>query len=108
MNMVIGGIRTVGAEAGSVPIVLATIPVALTGTIALAFQRCKNLGMNPWWSLGLLVPILNIFIGLRCLAFPEGYEDHRTLDAPAKVVVGLFLALLSLIIASALLVMMGR
>jgi len=85
-------------------VIAAEIPIAallilfpaIVGGIALAYQRCKNIGMNPWWSLGIMVPFLNIFVGLRCLAYPEGYEDHKTLDTPAKVILGILVTLLVL------------
>lgn len=76
------------AEAAEVPIiVLLMLPVSIVGAMALAYQRCRNIGMNPWWCLDLIVPILNIFVWIRCLAYPEGYKDHKTLDTPAKVVI---------------------
>jgi uncharacterized membrane protein YhaH (DUF805 family) len=69
INLVIQGIQAAGAAAESAPIVLATVPVGLVAMVALGYQRCKNIGMNPWWSLGLLVPFVNIFVGLRVWRF---------------------------------------
>lgn len=50
-----------------------------------------------------MVPLLNIFVGIRCIAYPEGYEDHKTLDTPAKVIIGIFVGLLVLVILVAVL-----
>jgi uncharacterized membrane protein YhaH (DUF805 family) len=68
--------------------------VGLVIQLLIAFPRLKNLGYSGWWALGLFVPILNLLVGLRCLAAPEGYADHKTLDGPGKVIVGLFIGLI--------------
>jgi uncharacterized membrane protein YhaH (DUF805 family) len=98
LNVAVQVIQSVAAAADAPIIVLLMIPVSIVGGMALAWQRCRNIGMNPWWCLGLIVPILNIFVGIRCLAYPEGYEDHKTLDTPAKVILGILITLLVLII----------
>ena len=51
----------------------------------------------------ILMPRLNSDIGrhwagLRCTAYPEGYEDHKTLDGPAKIIIGIFVAAIVLTI----------
>lgn len=85
-------IQVAAVSAESSALMLASIPIVWGGTVMAGGQRCKNLGANPWWGLGLLVPILNIVVGLKCLACPEGYQDHKTLDGPGKVIIGLFIA----------------
>ena len=50
------------------------------------YFRLMNIGMSPWLCLLTLVPIINIFIGIRCLIYPEGWEDHRQFDTAAKVI----------------------
>jgi uncharacterized membrane protein YhaH (DUF805 family) len=67
-------------------------------------QRLHNLGSNPWWAAAMLVPLLNIYIGLKAMAFPEGYDDHKQLDGPAKVIIGLFVGIFVLGIAAALMI----
>lgn len=65
--------------------------LVLGGLIAHLFvgaKRLQNLGYSALWLLGLFVPLLNILVGLRMLAAPEGYADHNTLDGPAKVLIG--------------------
>jgi uncharacterized membrane protein YhaH (DUF805 family) len=98
LNVGVQVIQSIAAAADAPVVVLLTLPVSIIGAMALAYQRCLNIGMNPWWCLGLIVPLLNIFVGLRCIAYPEGYEDHKTLDTPAKVIIGLFIAMFVLII----------
>lgn len=83
---------------------VATTPIDTNGTMScgvlfifvilsllLVYFRLKNIGMNPWWALGLVIPILNIFIGVRCLAFQEGYADTKKLDTAGRVIVGIIL-----------------
>jgi len=58
--------------------------------------RLRNLGYSEWWCLGMLVPILNILIYFRCIACPEGYAHHKTLDTAGKIIAGIFLSLIVL------------
>jgi hypothetical protein len=71
------------------------------------YYRLMNIGMNPWWCLLMIVPIANLFIGIRCLVCQEGYEDTKKLDTAGKVVtfivVGLFLLVIGLVIVSVML-----
>jgi hypothetical protein len=60
-----------GVGLGLVPIVLA---------ITALLMRFRNLGMNRAWFFGLFAPILNLWIGFRIFACPEGYAEHRKLD----------------------------
>ena len=66
-------------------------------------QRMVNTGYSPWWCVAIIVPILNILVVIRCIACPEGYADHRTLDTAGKVIVGLFFAMFALLIIGAFL-----
>jgi uncharacterized membrane protein YhaH (DUF805 family) len=68
--------------------------LGLGAVFCVTVTRLRNLGMSGWWSLGLLIPIVNILLGVRCTAFPEGYADHRKLDLAARVILGCILALL--------------
>jgi uncharacterized membrane protein YhaH (DUF805 family) len=61
-----------------------------------AFFRLKNIGMNPWWCLLLFVPLANLAVFFRCLAYPEGYADTKELDVAGKVVVGFCIAFILL------------
>lgn len=76
-----------GAVIGMVVIVL----LMVGGSIYIGLQRLKNLGMSGWAMLWTLVPFMNLWIGWRMLACPAGYEDHRTLDTPAKVITGIWI-----------------
>ncbi|NND96350.1 MAG: hypothetical protein HKN47_03350 [Pirellulaceae bacterium] len=59
-------------------------------------QRMINAAYSPWWCLGMLVPILNILVGIRAIACPEGYGDHGQLDTAGKIIIGLFLGMIAL------------
>lgn len=78
--------------------------VSSVAAIWLAVMRLKNTGWSGWWVLGMFVPLLNIYVGIRALAFPEGYSEHKTLDTPAKILIGLFVGILVLGIGAAIIV----
>ena len=81
------------------PALIAVVVVALlnlTASVTVIVLRLKNLGMNGFWVLGLIVPILNLVIAVRLIAAPEGYADHKTLDTPGKWIVGIFIGLFAL------------
>ena len=54
------------------------LPVLIAFIVVL--QRFRNLGMTRAWFLGLIVPILQFWLGYRLIACPEGYADHKKLD----------------------------
>ena len=68
--------------------------------------RFRNQGSSGLWALGVFVPIFGIYASLRALAFPEGYEDHRSLDTPAKLLIGLWLGAFLLGMLAAILIPM--
>ncbi|MEY3174666.1 MAG: hypothetical protein RLZZ436_2580 [Planctomycetota bacterium] len=84
------------AAAGSV---IAVGLLSVIAAIVIVVQRLKNLGYSGWWTLGLLVPILNLVLAIELVAAPEGYAKHKTLDTPGKVVVGLTVGLFLLAVA---------
>ena len=76
--------------------------VSLAGAVFgiwIAVQRLINVGLSGWWVLGLIVPILNIWVAVQCIAAPEGYAQHKKLDTAGKVIIGLFLGAIFLVIA---------
>ncbi len=57
--------------------------------VIVGVKRFVNLGMSGMWAIGLLVPLLNIWVGFRCFACPAGYGYHKKLDG-----IGIFLAII--------------
>ncbi len=78
--------------------------VSVAAGVWLAVMRLKNTGWSGWWVLGMFVPLLNFYVSIRALAFPEGYSDHKTLDTPAKILIGLFVAFFVLVIGAVIIV----
>ena len=60
--------------------------VVVVGSFFPVFYRLKNIGMNPWWCLLMIVPIANLFVGVRCLVFQEGYQDTKKLDKAGMII----------------------
>jgi len=55
--------------------------------------RLKNIGYNPDLCFLILVPIVNLFLGIRCLVLQEGYEDTKKLDTAGKILTYIVLTL---------------
>ena len=85
-------------------IFLIVLGIFLAITLWLVASRSINSGYSPWWCLGIFIPILNIIVGIRCLACPEGYAQHKTLDTAGKVIGIIFLAVMVLVFAGIFLV----
>jgi|AntRauTorckE6833_2_1112554.scaffolds.fasta_scaffold27533_1 hypothetical protein len=60
---------------GPILICLSLLPIVI-GFVAL-LSRFQNLAMSRVWFLGMLVPILNIWLGYRLFACPPGYAEHK-------------------------------
>jgi len=64
--------------------------------LGMAWSRMKNIGMEPAWSLLMLIPVVGLLPHVRCLIFQKGYEETKKLDRTGKtlcwIVVGLFVA----------------
>lgn len=73
-----------------VPVVvlcLALLPVLLY--IVAVLKRFQNLAMSRLWIFGILVPLLNMWLGYRLFACPPGYAEHKRLGG-----LGWFLAII--------------
>lgn len=86
---------------------LLVLLVSTAGGIYIGLKRVQNLGMSGWAILWSFVPIMNIWIGWRALACPEGYEDHRQLDTAGKVITGLWIALIALAVLGNIVALAG-
>ena len=83
-------------------VAMISIVAAIGVSIYIVVMRLKNVGASPWWTLAFMVPLGNIYAGLMCLAFPEGYQTHKQLDGPAKIIIGLFVGVFVLGIVAAI------
>ena len=70
----------------------------------LGMSRLKNIGMNKWYALFALIPLLSTFFGIWCQIVPEGYEHTKKLDTTAKAIGGLIIGGFCL----AVLVLLGK
>ncbi len=71
--------------------------VVFVGFFFPVFYRLKNIGMNPWWCLLIIVPIANILIGFRCLVFQEFYKDTKKLDKAGRIIIYIVSGIIGLI-----------
>lgn len=68
-------------------------PLAIGGMVVSLMAvagRLLNIGLSAWFALGFLVPLVNLVIGMACLALPPEYWHTRRLDNIAMVVFGVF------------------
>lgn len=89
-----------GPGGGLAAVMSVIVLLMLGGSVYIALQRLRNLGMSGWSMLWTLVPFINLWIGWRMIACPAGYEQHRTLDTPAKVITAVWIGSLVLGVAA--------
>ena len=76
------------AYAGYLPMVV--FPLAGFLSLMSVLNRLHNLGMTRWWFFGFAIPVLNFWLGFRCLACPAGYAVRKKLDGMGKLVAVLY------------------
>ncbi len=81
---------------------LASLGLIITCALSfiLVVNRLKNIGMSGLWSLLILVPLANLFIGVKCAMCPEGYQDTKKLDTAGKIIAGILIGLVVLSVVS--------
>ncbi len=67
-------------EATKIFVPAVAAPLAGLLVVVSTVKRLRNVGMSGWWLLGFLVPLLNFWVGFRCLACPPGYASVKKLD----------------------------
>jgi len=66
--------------------------------LALAGSRFQNMGMNGWWSLLLLIPLINLVPSVMLVVCQPGYTETNRLDAIGKLVMWILIALIALVV----------
>ncbi len=70
------------------------LPLAAFAPLAVlvhfGLKRLLNLGMSRWWLLAFFAPVLNLWLGYRCMTCPSGYAHHKKMDAPGIAMAGLY------------------
>lgn len=66
-------------------VLLVLLVVVFVIIISATLDRFLNLGMSRWWFFGLLVPLLNSWLGYRLFACPAGYAEHKKLGGAGWV-----------------------
>jgi hypothetical protein len=61
--------------------------------IRLHCLRFKNIGMNPWWTLALIIPIVNLPLYLILNICPAGYAHTKKLDIAGKILAFFFIGI---------------
>ncbi|MEP4076262.1 GYF domain-containing protein [Haloferula sp.] len=91
-------VAILGAGAGNSPEgaligVIVVVLIAVVGGLYIGVKRVQNLGMSGWAILWSFVPIISIWISWRMFACPAGYEHHKQLDTPGKILTGIMIGL---------------
>lgn len=71
--------------------------------IRLHCLRFKNIGMSPWWTVALLIPIVNLPLYLMLNICPAGYSETRKLDLAGKILAFIVIGIPLLIIVLSIL-----
>jgi len=101
-------VPSMASGSGMSPVV-AGVLVLLTLVVALYLTalRFRNQGASPWWALAMLVPILNIYVTIRAIAFPEGYVDTGKIDRAGWIIIIVAIVLTVLMILGTTMAMPG-
>jgi branched-chain amino acid transport system permease protein len=69
---------------GNFGLTLLAIFIILTGLLAFASQRLRDMGQSGWWAMLILIPVVNLIL-LFILLFAPSRSPHRgdTLEAPS-------------------------
>lgn len=57
-------------------------------SLFLSIIRLQNTSTSGWWSLLTFIPVADLFVRVRCLMCPMGYNDTKKLDATGKIIAG--------------------
>lgn len=83
---VAGGLCMLAPEPFGTVAYLAT----LAALIYAGCLRLANIGSTGWLIILMFLPVANIILSIYLQAYPPGYSNHRQLDTPAKVILGIY------------------
>ena len=75
--------------------------------IRLHCLRFTNIGMSPWWTLALIIPIVNLPLYLILNICPAGYAYTKKLDIAGKILAFFFIGIPIIFIVLSILFDMG-
>ena len=92
---------------GSEVIAYGVLLVYIILFIRLHCLRFTNIGMSPWWTLALIVPLLNLPLYLMLNICPAGFSQTRKLDLTGKILAFFVIGIPILIITLSILTDLG-
>ena len=73
-------------------------------SFVLLCERLNNIGHSGWWALLVIVPIVNIFLLVYCLACPKDFKYTKRFDSTGVIIASVVSAILIIML---LLVLVG-
>ncbi|MBK1854189.1 DUF4339 domain-containing protein [Verrucomicrobiaceae bacterium 5K15] len=71
-------------------ILLGALVIFLFFYLRFAILRIRNIGISGWWLLLFLVPLVNNLLNIALIACPQGFADHKKMDAAGIVLAVIF------------------
>lgn len=112
LYLILLGLPTLAAnfllEPGSA-LIVCTVAVLIMCVLAIRLHclRFQNIGISAWWTLGLIVPLLNLPLYLMLSICPAGYAQTRKLDLVGKILAFFIIIVPVAIIALSILTNLG-
>jgi uncharacterized membrane protein YhaH (DUF805 family) len=77
VNIVSGVLQAamIAGEMGGLVLIVSVVGMGFG--IWIAVQRLINVGLSGWWVLGLIVPLLNIWVAIQCLPLLKAMPSTR-------------------------------
>lgn len=86
----------------------AGVAIFYIGLLGAATLRTRDVGLNGWFVLLLLVPLANLWLGFHLLLAPRGFAITKKSDLAMKISVWVILGFVVLMIIGAFLGSIGR
>ncbi|MBK1831570.1 DUF4339 domain-containing protein [Verrucomicrobiaceae bacterium R5-34] len=86
-------ILALGYSIGTEPslfIIAGALLICVFFYLRFAILRIRNIGISGWWLLLFLVPLVNNLLNIALIACPQGFADHKKMDAAGIVLAVIF------------------